>query len=60
MERVFWEWNDCLLGSVFAQGGILAKNIKRSGDCSSNIISGYDPKDATSIKVEVPNFSERL
>ena len=43
--------------SSLDQGGILAKNIKDAA-IALQYISGYDPKDATSIKVEVPNFSE--
>ena len=34
-----------------------AKNIKDTA-IALQCISGYDPKDATSIKTEVPNFSE--
>ena len=43
--------------SSLDQGGILAKNIKDAA-IALQCISGYDSKDATSIKVEVPNFSE--
>ena len=43
--------------SSLDQGGILAKNIKDAA-IALQYISGYDSKDATSIKVEVPNFSE--
>ena len=43
--------------SSLDQGGILAKNIKDTA-IALQYISGYDPKDATSIKTEVPNFSE--
>ena len=43
--------------SSLDQGGILAKNIK-DASIALQYISGYDPKDATSIKTEVPNFSE--
>ena len=43
--------------SSLDQGGILAKNIKDTA-IALQYISGYDPKDATSIKTKVPNFSE--
>ena len=43
--------------SSLDQGGILAKNIKDTA-IALQYISGYDPRDATSIKTEVPNFSE--
>ena len=43
--------------SSLDQGGIIAKNIKDTA-IALQYISGYDPKDATSIKTEVPNFSE--
>ena len=43
--------------SSLDQGGILAKNIKDTA-IALQFISGHDSKDATSIKVEVPNFSK--
>jgi aspartyl-tRNA(Asn)/glutamyl-tRNA(Gln) amidotransferase subunit A len=52
-------WGTVAIASSLDQAGVFARDV-RDAAIVQTVISGYDPKDSTSMKFDVPNFEEAL